>query len=180
MPLAADIYRKLGEESQVVHLHVESRDWAEAFRLAENQPDTLPYVHNEHAKWLVESDEFIKAHEAYILAGQQTEATKLLNNLTECSLSENRFADAGYYMWLKARQYLKSLPSDQPVADEQLNKFEQLHRMASIYYAYYTIHSYLTEPFTSSSPLALFNTSRFVANQISVDSGLPPKAISLL
>lgn len=179
LPLAADIYRKLGEEAQVVQLHVESRDWSEAFRLAEHLPDTLPYVHSEHAKWLAESDEFVKAHEAYILAGQATEAIKLLNNLIECSISENRFADAGYYMWLRARQYLKSL-SDQSISDEQMKKFEHLHRLASIYYAYNTIHSYLTEPFTSNSPLALFNTSRFVANEINNENGLPPKGISML
>lgn len=38
LPLAAEIYRKLGEEEQVVQLHIESRDWNEAFRLAEICP----------------------------------------------------------------------------------------------------------------------------------------------
>lgn len=107
-PLAAEIYRKLGEEAEVVQLHVETRDWAEAFRLAEHLPQVLPSVHSQHAQWLAESDEFITAHKAYILAGQPNEAIKLLKNLTECSISENRFADAGYYMWLQARQYLQS------------------------------------------------------------------------
>lgn len=112
-PLAAEIYRKLGEEAEVVQLHVETRDWAEAFRLAEHLPQVLPSVHSQHAQWLAESDEFIKAHKAYILAGQPNEAIKLLKNLTECSISENRFSDAGYYMWLRARQYLQSLEKDE-------------------------------------------------------------------
>lgn len=180
LPLAAEIYRKLGEEAQVVQLHVESRDWAEAFRLAENLPQVLQSVHKQHAQWLAESDEFIKAHEAYILADQPNEALKLLKSLTDCSISEKRFLDASYYMWLRARQYLKSLPNDQPISNEATTKFEELHQLSTVYYAYATIHNYLTEPFTSFSAPALFNTSRFVANQIGVDSGLPPNGISML
>lgn len=181
LPLAAEIYRKLGEEDQVVQLHIETRDWAEAFRLAEHLPQVLPHVHRQHAQWLAESDEFIKAHEAYILAGEPKEAIKLLNNLIDCSISESRFLDASYYMWLRARQFLKSLPPQEPISTESQKKYESLHRLASIYYAYNTIHSYLSEPFTSSSPLTLFNTSRFVANQISdMNQGLPPKGVSML
>lgn len=180
LPLAAEIYRKLGEEAQVVQLHVESRDWAEAFRLADNLPQILQTVHKQYALWLAESDEFIKAHEAYILAGQPNEAVKLLNSLIDCSISEQRFLDASYYMWLRARQYLKSLPKDEPISNAALAQFESLHRLATIYYAYSMIHNYLTEPFTSYSAPALFNTSRFVANQIGIDSGLPPKGISML
>lgn len=180
LPLAAEIYRKLGEEAQVVQLHVESRDWAEAFRLAENLPLILQSVHSQHAQWLAESDEFIKAHESYILAGQPNEALKLLNSLTDCSISEKRFLDASYYMWLQARQYLKALPKDEPISNEAFSKFQYLHRLSTVYYAYATIHNYLSEPFTSYSAPALFNTGRYVANQIGVDNGLPPKGISML
>lgn len=62
----------------------------------------------------------------------------------------------------------------------ELARFTSLHRLATIYYSYSTIHSYLREPFTTAAPLTLFNTSRFVANQISVDGGVPPKGISML
>lgn len=179
LPLAAEIYRKLGEEAQVVQLHVETRDWTEAFRLAEHSPQVLQSVHSQHAKWLAESDEFVEAHEAYILAGQPNEAIKLLNSLTDCSILEKRFLDASYYTWLRAKQQLKSLPSDEPISTEAMNKYEHLHRLATIYYAYATIHNYLTEPFTSYTAPALFNTSRYVANQIGVDT-LPPKGISML
>lgn len=66
------------------------------------------------------------------------------------------------------------------IPDDIFNEYESLQRLATIYYAYNTIHSYLTEPFTSNSPLALFNTSRYVANQITVNGGLPPPGISML
>lgn len=179
LQLAAEIYRKLGEEAQVVQLHVETRDWAEAFRLAKHLPQVLQSVYSQHAKWLAESDEFVKAHEAYIHAGQPNEAIKLLNNLADCSIMEKRFLDASYYSWLKAKQYLQSLTSDEPISDAALSNYEHLHRLATIYYAYSNIHSYLTEPFTSYTAPALFNTSRYIVNQIGVDN-LPPKGISML
>lgn len=109
LPLAAEIYRKLGEESQVVQLHVEARDWTEAFRLAEHLPQVMPSVHLQHAQWLAESDQFIAAHESFVLAGQPAEATKLLMNLANCAISEERFLDAGFYKWLQAKQYLQEL-----------------------------------------------------------------------
>lgn len=67
-----------------------------------------------------------------------------------------------------------------PFEPAELARFTSLRRLASIYYAYHTIHCYLREPFTSSPPMTLFNTSRFVANQISIDGGVPPKGISML
>lgn len=109
LPLAAEIYRKLGEESEVVQLHVEARDWTEAFRLTENLPMLLPEVHLQHAQWLAESDQFIGAYESYVLAGKPQEATKLLENLAECAITEERFSDASYYFWLSAKQWLQEL-----------------------------------------------------------------------
>lgn len=109
LPLAADVYRKLGEESQVVQLHVEARDWPEAFRLAETVPGTvLAGVHLQHAHWLAESDQFLEACEAFGRAGREQEAVALLRNLGECAIGEERFVDAGYYVWLRARQVLQA------------------------------------------------------------------------
>ncbi|XP_050096761.1 intraflagellar transport protein 122 homolog [Anopheles aquasalis] len=184
LPLAAEIYRKLGEEEQVVQLHVEARDWPEAFRLAEHLPKVLPDIHFQHAQWLAESDQFISAHEAFISAGRPQEATKLLRNLVECAVSEERYLDAGYYTWLRAHQELKLLANsseqnqqDALVSSGAVEEYRSLLKFASIYYAYNTINSYLKEPFTSSPPLTLFNTSRFVVNQINGSN--PPKGISL-
>lgn len=72
------------------------------------------------------------------------------------------------------------LSSSLPPNESDMNTFSYLHRLSTIYYAYSTIHSYLREPFTSNPPLTLFNTSRYVANQINVDGGIPPKGISML
>lgn len=59
-----------------------------------------------------------------------------------------------------------------------MKEYNELMRLSSMYYAYNTIDSYLKEPFTSSAPLALFNTSRFIANTIG--NAIPPKGISML
>lgn len=67
LPLAAEMFKKLGDEAQVVQLHVEAHDWTEAFHLAENMPDLLPQVHYQHAQWLAENDQFIEAHEGLII-----------------------------------------------------------------------------------------------------------------
>lgn len=178
LPLAAEIYRKLGEESQVVQLHIEARDWPEAFRLAENLPQILPSVHLQHAKWLADSDQFIAAHEAYVSAGKPKEAHVLLKNLADCAVSEERFSDAGYFTWLRAKQLLKMMSMNPAeTSPHHMKEFKLLLQLASIYYAYTTIHSYLREPFTSAPPLQLFNTSRFVSNQMNGSS--PPKGISM-
>jgi intraflagellar transport protein 122 len=183
LPLAAEIYRKLGEETEVIQLHIEARDWTEAFRLAEHTPQALPEIHLQHARWLAESDQFIAAQEAYVLAGQPKEATKLLKDLAECSITEERYSDAGYYIWLRAKQLLNFLQKSEVNGDEEqhaLREFKALLKLSSIYYAYSTIHSYLREPFTSNPPLTLFNTSRFVVNQIEGGGAVMPKGISML
>lgn len=61
--------------------------------------------------------------------------------------------------------------------EDILQDWVNFTKLASLYYAYSTIHSYLREPFTSSEPLTLFGTARFVANLI--DGAIPPKGISL-
>lgn len=174
LPLAAEIYRKLGNEENLVLLHAENHDWKEAFRLAEDLPKLKSTVHLKHAEWLAESDQFVAAHEAFVLGGKPKEASKLLRDLVECAVTEERFQDAGYYTWLQAKQCLqeRSTKSSTVITD-----FKRLLKLSSIYYAYNTIHAYLREPFTSSPPLTLFTTSRFVANQIG--SAVPPKGISM-
>lgn len=106
LPMAAEIYRKLGDEAKVVQLHVESKDWPEAFRLAEHLPAVLKSVHLQHAQWLVDADQFIAAHEAFVLAGRPADGMRLLTNLAECAITEERFGDASYYTWIRAKQSL--------------------------------------------------------------------------
>lgn len=68
LPLAAEVFKKLGNEAEVVQLHVEARDWSEAFLLAADIPELLPQVHYQHGQWLAENDKFIEAHEGKSLS----------------------------------------------------------------------------------------------------------------
>lgn len=54
---------------------------------------------------------FIKAFFGFFLlafhkAGQQNEAVKVLEQLTQNAVVENRFNDAGYYYWMLSMQCL--------------------------------------------------------------------------
>lgn len=174
-PLAVEIYRKLGAESEVVELYIEARDWEEAFRLAENQPQLRSHVHLQHARWLLESDDFIAAHQAFVQAGHVNEASELLVNLANSAISEKRYLDASYYHWLQAKQAMQMGAS---AAIDVEREFERLFKLANIYYAYDALHKYLQEPFTNNPPLTLFNISRYVANQLEKDA-VAPKGVNL-
>lgn len=51
-------------------------------------------------------------------------------------------------------------------------------RIAKVYYAYSVIYSYMKEPFTTHSPVSLFNVSRFILNEVE-HKGVP-KGVSML
>lgn len=74
--------------------------------------------------------------------------------------------------------YIFLINRDTNVIETKVAEYQTLIKLSSIYYAFNTIDSYLKEPFTSSAPLTLFNTSRFVANAIG--NNPPPKGISML
>lgn len=179
--MAVEIYRKLGAESEVVELHIEARDWEEAFRLSESQPQMQSHVHLQHARWLLETDDFIAAHRAFVSAGELNEASELLVNLADSATSEKQFLDASYYNWMQAKQVMQLMNSPAIAAsdvEQNFREFERLLKLANIYYAYDVLYRYLQEPFTNNPPLTLFNISRYVANHLEKDA-VAPKGVSL-
>lgn len=85
-------------------------------------------MHLEHAKWLALHDQFVEANQgvfinlnifiylnaniyfpisAFIKAGHYEEAASLLESLIDCAISEKRYKDASYCLWLKAVQFLE-------------------------------------------------------------------------
>ncbi|XP_039966152.1 intraflagellar transport protein 122 homolog [Bactrocera neohumeralis] len=179
LPLAAEIFKKLGDEAQVIQLHVEARDWTEAFRLAENIPEMLPTVNYQHAQWLAESDKFIEAHEAYLKAGRLKDANRLLKQLSTSAIEEERFLDASYFYWLLSKQYLDIYykKDEQTPTDHHFKEYQSHLRIAKVYYAYSIIFNYMKEPFTTYSPVSLFNVSRFILNELEYKG--TPKGVSL-
>ncbi|XP_017129587.1 intraflagellar transport protein 122 homolog [Drosophila elegans] len=179
LPLAAEIFKKLGDEAQVVQLHIEVRDWPEAFRLAESLPELLPTVHYQHGQWLAETDQFIEAHQAFLKAGRTKEANRLLKQLSSTAIAEERYLDASYFFWLLAKQYLDvyHCKDEQNPIDHHLTEYKNHLRIAKVYYAYSVIYSYMKEPFTTHSPVSLFNVSRFILNEVE-HKGVP-KGVSM-
>lgn len=120
---AAEMYRRLGDSAAVLTLHVEAKEWDQAFHMVEGQPQLKPLVYIPYARWLAENDKFVQAQKgfslsvllclsvnlfilAYHMAGSLEEAFMVLKQLTENAISERRYDDAGYYYWIQARQCL--------------------------------------------------------------------------
>lgn len=58
---AAELYRRLGDSAAVLKLHVDAKEWMQAFTLVQNQPQHKALVYVPYALWLAESDKFVQA-----------------------------------------------------------------------------------------------------------------------
>uniref|UniRef100_A0A8D0AK12 Intraflagellar transport protein 122 homolog n=1 Tax=Sander lucioperca TaxID=283035 RepID=A0A8D0AK12_SANLU len=166
---ASETYSKMGDLQALVQLHVETQHWEEAFSLVEKHPQFKNHVYVPYAQWLAENDRFEEAQKAFHKAGRQNEAVKVLEQLTQNAVVENRFNDAGYYYWMLSMQCL-DIARDQ--RDEMLKKFERFQHLAELYHVYRSIQRYTDEPFSSHMPETLFNICRFLLNNLTKD--IPP------
>uniref|UniRef100_A0A669DWF7 Intraflagellar transport protein 122 homolog n=1 Tax=Oreochromis niloticus TaxID=8128 RepID=A0A669DWF7_ORENI len=166
---ASETYSKMGDLKALVHLHVETRHWEEAFSLVEKHPQFKNDVFVPYAQWLAENDRFEEAQKAFHKAGLQNEAVKVLEQLTQNAVVENRFNDAGYYYWMLSMQCLDIAKEQR---GEMLKKFERFQHLAELYHVYRSIQRYTDEPFSSHMPDTLFNICRFLLNNLTKD--MPP------
>ncbi|XP_017773799.1 PREDICTED: intraflagellar transport protein 122 homolog [Nicrophorus vespilloides] len=173
---AAEIYKRLGDSAAVLKLHVEAKEWTQAFSIVQGQPQHKELVYVPYAHWLAENDKFVQAQKAFHKAGRLDEAYKVLQQLTENAVEECRFQDAGYYYLILAQQCLDLAKESSSNFDEMITKYVQNERLAGIYYAYHSLHRYLEEPFTSFMPEALFNIARFLMTETNQKR---PKGVSL-
>jgi intraflagellar transport protein 122 len=118
----------------------------------------LPY-----AEWLVSTDCYEDAMQAYRKAGRKDLARKVLEELTSNAVSETRFKDAAYYYWMLSKE------SD---GEDHALQSEYEHK-ADLYYAYSSIHTYITSPFTSYQEDMLFQVSRFIINSLGNADSIP-------
>uniref|UniRef100_A0A672IRX5 Intraflagellar transport protein 122 homolog n=1 Tax=Salarias fasciatus TaxID=181472 RepID=A0A672IRX5_SALFA len=169
---ASETYSKMGDLKALVHLHVETRHWEEAFSLVEKHPQFKNDVFVPYAQWLAENDRFEEAQKAFHKAGLQNEAVKVLEQLTHNAVVENRFNDAGYYYWMLSMQCLDIARESEEQKDEMLKKFERFQHLAELYHVYRSIQRYTDEPFSSHMPETLFNICRFLLNNLTKD--IPP------
>ncbi|KAM4571964.1 intraflagellar transport protein 122 homolog [Fundulus diaphanus] len=169
---ASETYSKMGDLKALVELHVETRHWEEAFSLVEKHPQFKNDVFVPYAQWLAENDRFEEAQKAFHKAGRQSEAVKVLEQLTHNAVVENRFNDAGYYYWMLSMQCLDIARESEEQSTEMLQKFDRFQHLAELYYVYRSIQRYTDEPFSSHMPETLFNICRFLLNNLTKD--VPP------
>ncbi|XP_061625468.1 intraflagellar transport protein 122 homolog isoform X4 [Phyllopteryx taeniolatus] len=172
---ASETYSKMGDLQALVQLHVETQHWDEAFSLAEMHPQFKNDVFVPYAQWLAENDRFEEAQKAFHKAGQQNEAVRVLEQLTQNAVVERRFDDAGYYYWMLSMQCLDIAREDEVQRDEMLKKFEHFQTLAELYHVYHPIQRYTDEPFSSLMPETLFNICRFLLSNLPKDN--PPPGI---
>lgn len=74
---AAELYRRLGDSAAVLTLHVEAKEWAQAFTLVQNQPQYKTLVYVPYAHWLAENDQFVQAQKGKNLFKNYSPAKKI-------------------------------------------------------------------------------------------------------
>jgi intraflagellar transport protein 122 len=154
---ARETYIKVGDVSKLMQLYISKQMWDEAAKLAdENVGKFDASVFLPYAEWLVSKDRFVDAMSAFNKAERKDLSRNLLNELTKSAIIECRYKDAAFYYWKLSKEF-----------DGELNEKHYEHIMlADLYYAYATIHSFVTDPFTSHQPETLFQTSRFILNSL--------------
>ncbi|KAM9276933.1 intraflagellar transport protein 122 homolog isoform 5-T5 [Morus bassanus] len=139
---AAETYMKVGDLKALVHLHVETHRWEEAFALSEKHPEFKDDVYVPYAQWLAENDRFEEAQKAFHKAGRQSEAVRVLEQLTHNAVVESRFNDAAYYYWMLSMQCLDIAQENEQQKNEMLQKFHHFQHLAEVYHVYHSIQRY--------------------------------------
>lgn len=62
---AAEMYRRIGDSAAVLSLHVDAKEWEQAFHLVDGQPQLKPLVYIPYARWLAENDKFVQAQKGF-------------------------------------------------------------------------------------------------------------------
>ncbi|XP_050760952.1 intraflagellar transport protein 122 homolog isoform X5 [Gymnogyps californianus] len=177
---AAETYMKVGDLKALVHLHVETHRWEEAFALSEKHPEFRDDVYVPYAQWLAENDRFEEAQKAFHKAGRQSEAVRVLEQLTHNAVVESRFNDAAYYYWMLSMQCLDIAQENEQQKTEMLQKFHHFQHLAEVYHVYHSIQRYTEEPFSFHLPETLFNISRFLLHSLTKETPLGISKVNTL
>ncbi|NXC48248.1 IF122 protein, partial [Penelope pileata] len=177
---AAETYMKVGDLKALVCLHVETHRWEEAFALSEKHPEFKDDVYVPYAQWLAENDRFEEAQKAFHKAGRQSEAVRVLEQLTHNAVVESRFNDAAYYYWMLSMQCLDIAQENEQRQTEMLQKFHHFQHLAEVYHVYHYIQRYTEEPFSFHLPETLFNISRFLVHSLTKETPLGISKVNTL
>uniref|UniRef100_A0A914HDV0 Intraflagellar transport protein 122 homolog n=1 Tax=Globodera rostochiensis TaxID=31243 RepID=A0A914HDV0_GLORO len=166
--MAASIFQRISDTHAIVQMHVDSEHWEDAFALVTRHSALSADVYLPYARWLAERDRFDEAQIAYNKAGHEKEAARVLEQLTENAVRENRFKAASFYYRRRAEQLLETIETSGGggggggAAEESAKFAQRWLTLADIYFAYEPVFKYVMEPFTDKSLDTLFHAARFL------------------
>jgi hypothetical protein len=171
---------KLQDVSLLMVHYTRQNMWAEALALAEDKAGLFdPGTFLPYAQWLLTEDpqrNFDEAISFYYYYDSAAQARTLVEALVRNAVIEGRFKDASYYCWVLAVDAFHSVDRNNTSDGNYEEEYNRLSTLADVYGAFEHIHAYTHEPFTTLSPLTLFQVSRFVLNTLG--NGEPPFGIS--
>ena len=166
---AMEAYLKLGDIKSLMTLHIEFCNWEKAFMLASQNPIFKALIKLPYAEWLCKNDRFEEALKVYKSMGRPDLSTKILKQLSENATIESKFRDAAYFFWVLATDNLSLIKNFKNLSMEDktfLLKFQENNEIAEIYHAYSIVHSFIDEPFQTTTGvgylLNIFNAARFI------------------
>ena len=166
---AMEAYLKLGDLKSLMGLHIEFCQWEKAFMLANQNPIFKALIKLPYAEWLCKNDRFEEALKVYKSMGRPDLSTKILKQLSENATIESKFRDAAYFFWVLATDNLSCVKNyKSPSAEDKifLLKFQENSEIADIYHAYSIVHSFIDEPFQTTTGMTyllnIFNAARFI------------------
>jgi len=187
--LAKETYTKSKDVSKLMALYARKQMWKEAAKLAdENEGKFDVSIFLSYAEWLVSQDRYEEAMQAYKKSRRLDLARRVLEELTNNAVAECRFKDAAYYYWLLSRETeddvvaaadptgVESKAEAAPVRQagpSQAQLQAEYEHKADLYYAYASVHAYVTDPFTSLQPEMLFQVARFIINSLGSTEVIP-------
>lgn len=181
---AKETYTKSKDVSKLMALYAKRQMWNNAAKLAdENEGKFDVSIFLPYAEWLVAQDRYEEAMAAFKKSQRIDLAKKVLEELTANAVAECRFKDAAYYFWMLSKetetelQQMSSAEPAQSVARDALQLHAQLQfeyeLKADLYFAYASVHSFVTDPFTSQQPEMLFQVARFIVNSLGNSETIP-------
>ena len=176
---AKEAYQKIGDFPSLIKLFVSAQKWEQAFEILEKNPEFSAEVYLPYAENLAIEDKFDEAQVAFRKANKPEKAMKIIEELAQNAIEENRFKDASYYLWKVANELMHTTKNESQITEsvwQEIKKFEKYYQLSQIYFAYDIVHKFSELPFNSCDTRHLFNACLFLYNNLDVSN--LPKSIS--
>ncbi|KAL5037642.1 hypothetical protein RTP6_005043 [Batrachochytrium dendrobatidis] len=165
---AIETFIKLDDLVSQLQMYIDMQQWDNAFRIGDTHPELNKQIYLPYGHWLAMNDRFEEAQKYYIKAGCIHEAIRVLKQLSQNAVLQQRFDDASFYYWTLSKEYLEIVPTD--LDESQLNQtqrrafmqYKSCIELAEIYHAYKSVFRFVEDPFTFTLPESLLNMAKHV------------------